>query len=99
MAKSKSTFKYIENPEGILPCPFCGNFSKKKQNHLAKLTDKSGFVSIHCDGCGCNPNFCVTSFEEAIKKWNSRVDYSEDSQFLAGAEYFRRFVMDYLEEC
>lgn len=97
MAKSsQAAYKTIEGEalKEVLPCPFCGEFDIEKQNFLAMVTDKYGWKSIRCDGCGCDPSFCVRTEEEAIKRWNSRVNFSEEMEFQAGIEYYKRYLID-----
>ena len=60
------------------------------------IIDKQGWYSIGCSGCGCEPGFCVRSQEEAIKKWNSRVVFSEELEFQAGIEWHKRYLIDLL---
>lgn len=99
MARRGSTRTTIEGKEleKILPCPFCGEFNIDKQNYLAWVEEGeslTGWKSINCDGCGCNPNFCVRTREEAIRLWNSRVTFSEENEFQAGIEYCKRWLID-----
>lgn len=98
MAKNSYDYKTLEGEElaQCLPCPFCGEFNEEKQNHLHRTTDKHGWVAIGCSGCGCDPSFCVRSFEEAVKHWNSRVTFSEEMEFQAGIEYHKRYIIDLL---
>jgi hypothetical protein len=94
----KSSYNYETVPEdsleGILPCPFCGSFHPEKQNFLAKVTDKQGWKSISCSGCGCNPSTAVHSWEAAIAQWNSRISFSDTDEFLRGVEWYKRYLMD-----
>lgn len=96
MAKNNSQYKTLEgnDMEGILPCPFCGEFDEEKQNYLHQTINKHGWYSIGCSGCGCEPTFCVRSLDDAIKKWNSRVTFSEELEFQAGIEYYKRYLID-----
>lgn len=98
--KSSDDYKTLkdEDLKECLPCPFCGEFNEEKQNYLHRTIDKQGWYSIGCSGCGCEPGFCVRSEEEAIKKWNSRVTFSEEMEFQAGIEYFKRYLIDFLQE-
>ncbi len=96
MAKHTSDYRVLqgESLKQALPCPFCGEFDEEKQNYLHRTIDKQGWYSIGCSGCGCEPGFCVRSEEEAIKRWNSRVTFSEEMEFQAGIEYFKRYLID-----
>lgn len=96
MARRTKDFTYISNEEkiGILPCPFCGEFEEEKQNHLVFITTGQGWISIHCDACGCNPDFCLKTKEEAIAKWNSRVGFSPLNEFRSGIEHYKRYLID-----
>lgn len=100
MGKSSYNYESLSGDklDGILPCPFCGNFSEEKQNFLAKVTDKQGWKSIQCSGCGCNPSFCVHSWDEAVRLWNSRIDFSETDEFFRGMETYKRFLSDLINE-
>ena len=95
MAKSSSTYETLE---GILPCPFCGEFEEEKQNFLAKVINKQGWYSIRCDGCGCNPSFVVHTWEECVRLWNSRVDFGSSNEFFRGIEAYKRHLLDMIKE-
>jgi len=98
----KSSYDYVslkeDDLEGILPCPFCGDYDVEKQNVLAKVTDKHGWKRIECSGCGCSPNFAVYTYEEAIRLWNSRVVFSDSDEFQRGIEYYKRYLMDLIND-
>ena len=98
----KSSYEYItlkgDDLEGLLPCPWCGEFSEDKQNFLAKVTDKQGWKSIQCDGCGINPTFCVHTWEEVTRLWNSRVDFNDSQEFMRGVESYRRHLLDLITD-
>ena len=79
-----------------LPCPFCGEFSEEKQNYLHLTVGRHGYHAIGCSGCGCEPNFCVSTEEEAIRLWNSRVVFSHEHEFQAGIEWYKRYLLDLL---
>lgn len=93
---SHSSYETLEGDalEGILPCPWCGEFSEDKQNYLAKVTNKQGWKSITCSGCGCDPGFCVHSWEEVIRLWNSRIDFGQSAEFERGVEWYKRYIID-----
>jgi hypothetical protein len=96
MAKRIPTYRTLEGEElaKCLPCPFCGEFNIDKQNYLHITDDKQGWLAVGCSGCGCQPSFCVRTEEEAIKHWNSRVTFSEEIEFQAGIEYYKRYLID-----
>lgn len=96
MAKSQHHWETLKGDDlqEVLPCPFCGEFTDEKQNFLARVTDRNGFKAIRCDGCLCEPNFCCTTWEEATKRWNSRITFSEEQEFQAGIEYYKRYLID-----
>lgn len=97
---SLANCEYLEGDdlEGILPCPWCGEYSVEKENYLAKVTDKQGWKSIRCGGCGCDPTFYVHSWEEVIRLWNSRVTFSDSSEFQLGMEAYKRYILDVIED-
>ena len=101
MGKRSDTWETIKDTTGILPCPWCGEFSVEKQNFMAWViqgNEENGFKSIRCDGCGANPQLCVRDRQEAIRLWNSRVTFSEEHEFQAGIEYHKRQMIDLLQE-
>lgn len=56
----------ILNDEGLLPCPFCGEYPViQPENRLA------GF-GCHCDKCKCAVSGLYESMEEVIEEWNRR---------------------------
>lgn len=100
MAKNSSHYENLENDElsQFLPCPWCGEFTEEKQNFLAKVTDKHGWKSINCAGCGTNPSFCVYTWEEVVKLWNSRADFSGSNEFQRGVESYKRYLIDVIND-
>ena len=56
----------ILNEDGLLPCPFCGEYPLvEPENRLA------GF-GCHCDKCKCAVSGLYESMEEVIEEWNRR---------------------------
>lgn len=98
--KSSYDYKTLEGEElaQLLPCPWCGEFTEDKQNFLAKVTDKQGWKSISCSGCGANPSFCVHSWEEVVRLWNSRVDFNDSQEYQRGVESYRRHLLDLITD-
>lgn len=96
MARKSSIYKLIspEERETILPCPFCGEYCIEKQNDLSYVEDSYGWKAIRCDGCGIQPQFCVHSYEEATRLWNSRCRLSDSNEFRDGMEFYKRYLID-----
>ena len=66
----------------LLPCPFCGKIPKKFEYNLNEDSDYSHIVdmqySVNCETKGCYLEDCgreigYNTFEEAVKKWNTRI--------------------------
>lgn len=83
----------------ILPCPFCGEVEWKpevyaKTNQRGKET---GFYSVRCNECGCDPGGHVYTEAEAIKFWNTRATFSGTQEAHTGFEIARKTMIKILE--
>ncbi len=54
--------------DSLKPCPFCGS----KNLDFNKSKEKQWYY-VYCIECGCAPFLC-SSYEEAIEKWDKRVE-------------------------
>lgn len=61
--------------ERLLLCPFCGCLPEIKRVYIGREPAKE----IHCnnDHCYVRPRLIGVSLDEAVKRWNRRVDGSE----------------------
>lgn len=59
----------------VKTCPFCGNFPFIKSAIFGY--EKHRRYTIHCEICGFNLGMS-DSEEEAIKRWNTRAEVSDD---------------------
>ena len=57
----------ILNEDGLLPCPFCGEYPVVQPEN-----SRAGF-GCHCDKCKCAVSGLHESMQEVMDEWNRRV--------------------------
>ncbi|MFA5920087.1 MAG: hypothetical protein WC856_02200 [Methylococcaceae bacterium] len=64
--------------EGVKPCPFCGQIIDETDGDFCYPMDRNKLIwragCIESAG-GCGAEVFGESWEEAIKKWNTRVEH------------------------
>lgn len=65
----------------LKPCPFCG--SPAQFRRIPKTID--GIPHVECSDISCRVLFCGITGEDAMKKWNTRV---EDAKLAKAREMF-----------
>lgn len=64
--------QYFIGPEGLKPCPFCGEESDLKMlRHPSGMASYPEWVHVHCVGCGADGSWEWTE-EGAAEAWNTR---------------------------
>lgn len=63
----KSICNLVENDEGLLPCPFCGDADV----YLCGDNIYDGEIKIGCNGCDGTFSWDYTK-KNTIEKWNNR---------------------------
>ncbi len=83
----------------LLDCPFCGEnkeapptMCQKKKKHFNNY-----HYTVYCLNCGCEPDWCVESEEEAITYWNSRVSTTQYGSYLQGFNECKKKMFELLK--
>lgn len=84
----------------ILPCPFCGEKVEDKPEIYARTNQRgneTGFYSVRCNECGCDPGGHVYNAIAAVKYWNTRAKFSGTQEAHTGFEIARKTMIKILE--
>ena len=74
-ARPRRSQPEMNNQSGsdLKPCPFCGHNAKFKSGIFSGSDEKNHLGNIHCNNCYASTGGDLQIFDEAIEKWNTRV--------------------------
>ena len=82
----------------LLPCPFCPEKEAKDARPMVLSGKKKHFDDIHftvqCTNCGCEPDFCVETEEEAINHWNTREILPDTDAAITGFNIAKKRIIE-----
>lgn len=69
----------------LLPCPFCGK-NEEAPPYVSRQNKKHFGIqyTVSCSCCGCEPDGCLDTVEEAIAFWNTRKLHDTNLDFING---------------
>lgn len=87
--------------EDLLPCPFCPENEAKKAKPMILFKKRKGFdnlnFTVQCTNCGCEPDFCVESEDEAVSHWNSRVLLPDTDASIVGFNTAKKRIIELIK--
>ena len=87
---NKQALRELENWYRVYlsPCPFCGNDAEAKPavSYIKVSYSPDVHFTVQCTNCGCEPDHCLKTPEEAISFWNKRSIMPKSDEALTGFE-------------
>jgi hypothetical protein len=85
----------------LMPCPFCSEKEGKENGPMFLRFKKKGFdrehVTVQCTNCGCEPDNCVETEEEAMDFWNTRRLLADTDQAIVGFNCAKERIIDMIK--